>query len=208
MSHRLGSPLAPELADGWWALPRAGALTPSLSGITSRPPCYPASFQAVRLRRCHRDGVNRGPLLCRALGLFGDDDPHEEVDHQAGPPSRASTTNSTRISVASVLKYWTRPPHTPAACGWFGCGTACGSGPWRRLSRGWLRGRLTVLEAISAGRWPHPYHRSEAERRALARSGRSRRYGVSWIPGAVPGFVRAPGPVGHRPRAARGGQSC
>src|SRR5215211_3720686 len=32
-----------------------------------------------------------------------------------GPPSRARTTNSTRIRVASALKYWARPPHTPAS---------------------------------------------------------------------------------------------
>jgi hypothetical protein len=38
--------------------------TSSLSGIDSRAPCYPAFPQAVRLRRCRRDGVNAIPLLC------------------------------------------------------------------------------------------------------------------------------------------------
>src|SRR4029450_3442637 len=31
------------------------------------------------------------------------------------PPSTARTTKSTRIRVASMLKYWARPPHTPAS---------------------------------------------------------------------------------------------
>src|SRR5215831_9329426 len=32
-----------------------------------------------------------------------------------GPPSTANTTNSTRTSVASMLKYSATPPHTPAS---------------------------------------------------------------------------------------------
>jgi Na+/H+ antiporter 1 len=38
--------------------PTAGALTPSLSGIDGRAPCYPAFLQVVWLRKCRRDGVN------------------------------------------------------------------------------------------------------------------------------------------------------
>jgi hypothetical protein len=46
---------------GWPATAMGG-----LSGITSRAPCYPAFPQAVRLRTCRRDGVNRGPRILSA----------------------------------------------------------------------------------------------------------------------------------------------
>src|SRR4029450_9733932 len=41
-------------------------------------------LQAVRLCRCRGMGGTAAPLLGRARRLFGDDDPHEQVDHDAG----------------------------------------------------------------------------------------------------------------------------
>ena len=42
-----------------------------LSGITGRAPCYPAFSQALRLRKCRRDGVNCGPVAALSNRLEG-----------------------------------------------------------------------------------------------------------------------------------------
>src|SRR4029453_16305640 len=60
----------------------------SLSEMDGRALCYPAFALVVRLRKSYKDGVNPRPLLCRAQRLLGDDDPHEEVDHNAGAPEQ------------------------------------------------------------------------------------------------------------------------
>src|SRR4029453_17637568 len=60
----------------------------SLSEMDGRALCYPAFALVVRLRKSYKDGVNPRPLLCRAQRLLGDDDPHEEGDHNAGAPEQ------------------------------------------------------------------------------------------------------------------------
>jgi hypothetical protein len=80
-----------DLREWVVGLPGLEPGTSSLSEIDGEAPCYPASSQVVPIRRCDKDGVNRGPLLGRAERLLGNEDPHDEADHQAGAASRAST---------------------------------------------------------------------------------------------------------------------
>lgn len=37
------------------------------------------------------------------------------INHQAGAAKQGEHREQTRIRVASALKYWARPPHTPAS---------------------------------------------------------------------------------------------
>ncbi len=102
----------------------------------------------------------------------------------AGQQPLGQRRGLTPATIASVLKYWARPPHMPASLR---------SVLPRYSLRVWAMaapfrdGACGVGEAASRSGWPHPYHGSAAKRRANPRRRRSR----GTVGAAVMGSVAA-----------------
>ena len=120
----------------------------SLSEMDGRPPCSPAFFQVVRLRKCHRDEVNPGPLLGRALRLLGDQDPHEKVDHDAGAAEQGEDHEQHPDQGRVGVEVLGQAPHTPASLRLvrlrYSLRVWAMAPPFARC----LQGKLTVREAV------------------------------------------------------------
>jgi hypothetical protein len=60
-------------------------------------------------------GCTAARLLGRALWLFGDEDPHEQVDHQAGAAEQGEYHEQHPDQGCVDVGVLARPPHTPAS---------------------------------------------------------------------------------------------